>query len=346
MAVILEEILAEAAKAGASDVNITVDAPPRMRVNGNLTSLSYPKCGPEDTLEMLISILPETERARFEEQGECECAFTVRGVGRVRACAYRQRGRIALAFRLTGGLPSAEELGIPKDVMELYAREAGLIVVTGESGSGRSSTLAALVDRINMMRNVHIITLERPVEYIHEHKQSIVEQREIGRDSMGYPAALAAALRENADVIVVSELSDPETVDGAVTAAETGHLVLASANVPGTTEAIERLVELFPAQRQQRIRSRLADVLEAVIYQQLLPYEGKKKRMAAFEVLHMAKEIRRLLREGKTGEISAVMEKGQIPGVVTMDDAVEKLYKEGRISKEILMWYARKNHYI
>lgn len=251
MTLILEEILSEAMRAGASDLHITVGASPKMRVNGKLVSLSYPKFMPEDTLEMLISIMTETQREQFEKQGEYDCSITDRELGRFRVSAYRQRGCVALAFRLMGvQIPKAEELGIPDSVMEWYQKETGLIIVTGLSGAGKSATLAVLLDKINSMRESHIITLESPVEYLHEHKQSIVEQREIGADSRSYPAALEAVLREDPDVIFVGEMRDLETIGEVITAAETGHLVLVSMPVQGTVTAIERMIDLFPTYRQ------------------------------------------------------------------------------------------------
>ena len=308
MTLILEEILSEAMRAGASDLHITVGASPKMRVNGKLVSLSYPKFMPEDTLEMLISIMTETQREQFEKQGEYDCSITDRELGRFRVSAYRQRGCVALAFRLMGvQIPKAEELGIPDSVMEWYQKETGLIIVTGLSGSGKSATLAVLLDKINSMRESHIITLESPLEYLHEHKQSIVEQREIGADSRSYPAALEAVLREDPDVIFVGEMRDLETIGEVITAAETGHLVLVSMPVQGTVTAIERMIDLFPTYRQQQIRLRLANVLQGVVSQQLLPNERNKNRVSAFEVMQVTREIRTLILEGKTSNIQAVM---------------------------------------
>lgn len=347
MTLILEEILSEAMRAGASDLHITVGASPKMRVNGKLVSLSYPKFMPEDTLEMLISIMTETQREQFEKQGEYDCSITDRELGRFRVSAYRQRGCVALAFRLMGiQIPKAEELGIPDSVMEWYQKETGLIIVTGLSGSGKSATLAVLLDKINSMRESHIITLESPVEYLHEHKQSIVEQREIGADSRSYPAALEAVLREDPDVIFVGEMRDLETIGEVITAAETGHLVLVSMPVQGTVTAIERMIDLFPTYRQQQIRLRLANVLQGVVSQQLLPNERNKNRVSAFEVMQVTSEIRTLIREGKTSHISAVMERGEVSGMITMDGAVKKLFGEGKIVQETVMWYAQRNHNI
>ncbi|MCI9429176.1 MAG: PilT/PilU family type 4a pilus ATPase [Lachnospiraceae bacterium] len=347
MTLILEEILSEAMRAGASDLHITVGASPKMRVNGKLVSLSYPKFMPEDTLEMLISIMTETQREQFEKQGEYDCSITDRELGRFRVSAYRQRGCVALAFRLMGvQIPKAEELGIPDSVMEWYQKETGLIIVTGLSGSGKSATLAVLLDKINSMRESHIITLESPVEYLHEHKQSIVEQREIGADSRSYPAALEAVLREDPDVIFVGEMRDLETIGEVITAAETGHLVLVSMPVQGTVTAIERMIDLFPTYRQQQIRLRLANVLQGVVSQQLLPNERNKNRVSAFEVMQVTSEIRTLIREGKTSHIPAVMERGEVSGMITMDGAVKKLFGEGKIVQETVMWYAQRNHNI
>ena len=225
----IEEILRAAKEAGASDVHLTVGIPPKMRVNGNLITMDYPKMLPADTLEVLVNIMTEVQRERFEERGEYDMSFSIPNCGRYRVNAYKQRGSVALAFRLVGTkVPSPEELGVPESVIDLYQRKRGLVLVTGPTGSGKSTTLAAIIDKINNNRDAHVITLEDPIEYLHQHKMSMVNQREIGIDSNNYANALRAALREDPDVILVGEMRDFETISVAITAAETGHLVLST----------------------------------------------------------------------------------------------------------------------
>ena len=225
---ILEEILCAARAAGASDVHLTAGSQPRMRVGGELFPMGFARLLPTDTLDILLRILPEGQREQFEEQGEYDFAFSVSRGGRCRVNAYKQKGNVALALRLVEeNVPSAESLGLPEEVMALYQLKQGLVLVVGVSGSGKSTTLAALIDQVNTFRNAHIITLENPVEYLHSHKMSMVNQREIGLDSRDYVSALKAVLREDPDVILVSDLDDYETAAAAVSAAETGHLVLA-----------------------------------------------------------------------------------------------------------------------
>ena len=226
---IIEDILKDAKDAGASDVHLTVGIPPKMRVNGDLITMNYSKMMPGDTLDILISILTDGQREKFEERGEFDFSFSIPHLGRYRVNAYKQRGSVAMAFRLVGTqIPSPESLGVPESVVELYQRKRGLILVTGPTGSGKSTTLAAIIDKVNNNRDAHVITLEDPIEYLHQHKMAMVNQREMGLDSNSYANALRAALREDPDVILVGEMRDFETISVAITAAETGHLVLST----------------------------------------------------------------------------------------------------------------------
>jgi len=268
----IEEILRAAKEAGASDVHLTVGIPPKMRVNGNLITMDYPRMLPADTLEVLVNIMTEVQRERFEERGEYDMSFSIPNCGRYRVNAYKQRGSVALAFRLVGTVvPSPEELGVPESVVELYQRKRGLVLVTGPTGSGKSTTLAAIIDKINNNRDAHVITLEDPIEYLHQHKMSMVNQREIGIDSNNYANALRAALREDPDVILVGEMRDFETISVAITAAETGHLVLSTLHTIGAASTVDRVIDVFPPHQQQQIRVQLSNTLEAVISQQLIP---------------------------------------------------------------------------
>lgn len=338
----IEEILRTAKDAGASDVHLTAGVPPKMRVNGRLITMDYPRALPADTLDVLLSIMTETQREMFEEKGEYEMSVSIPDCGRCRVNAYKQMGSVALAFRLIGDEVLAfEELGMPESVTELYQKKKGLILVTGSTGSGKSTTLAAIIDKINNSRSVHVITLEAPIEYIHQHKLSMVNQREIGTDTESYANALKAALREDPDVILVGEMRDCETISAAITAAETGHLVLSSFNTVGAADTVERVIDEFPPHRQQQIRLRLASVLEAVISQQLIPTADGNGRAAAFEVMQVDHAVRNLIREGKIRQPDTEVQNGRKAGIMTMDDAIVQLYYDGRIDRENAIQYAR-----
>lgn len=300
----IEAILKEAAEAGASDVHLTAGIPPRMRVNGKLTAMNQWKIQPADTLDILISLMSEAQLERYEERGEYDFSLSLPGGGRCRGSAYKQRDGAALAFRLLNSpVSNPEELGIPESVTELSRCERGLVLVAGPAGSGRTTTLAALIDKINRERDAHIITLEEPVEYLHHHGRSVISQREIGMDSESYARALRAAAREDPDVILISELRDAETVDLALEAAEMGCLVLASLRASGAVSTLRRLVDMFPPHSRRQIGIRLAEALEAVVSQRLIPTEAGS-RTAAFEVLRGTREVRQLIREDRLEELS------------------------------------------
>ena len=314
----IEEILSAAKEAGASDVHLTVGIPPKMRVNGNLITMNYPRMLPADTLDVLLSIMTEVQRDRFEERGEYDMSFSIPNVGRYRVNAYKQRGSVAMAFRLVGTkVPSPEELGVPVSVVDLYQRKRGLVLVTGPTGSGKSTTLAAIIDKINNNR------------------------REIGLDSETYANALRAALREDPDVILVGEMRDFETISVAITAAETGHLVLSTLHTIGAASTVDRVIDVFPPHQQQQIRVQLANVLEAVISQQLIPTADGRGRVAAFEVMHANHAVRNLIREGKSHQLASVMQTNRKMGMITMDEAISQLYFEGRIDRELAIQFAQ-----
>lgn len=338
----IEEILNVAKEAGASDVHLTVGIPPKMRVNGELVSMNYSNLMPTDTLEVVLAIMTETQRKRFEELGEYDMSFSIPDLGRYRVNAYKQKGAAALAFRLVGTkIPSPESLGVPSSVIDLYKKKRGLVLVTGPTGSGKSTTLAAIIDKINENRDAHVITLEDPIEYIHKHKRSMVNQREIGMDSASYVNALRAALREDPDVILVGEMRDLETIGVAITAAETGHLVLSTLHTIGATSTVDRVIDVFPTDQQQQIRIQLASVLEAVISQQLIPTEDGTGRAAAFEVMHSNYAIRNLIREGKSHQLTSIMQTNRKLGMITMDEAILNLYMDNKISREMAIQFAQ-----
>ena len=339
--VTVEELLRTAKEAGASDVHITVGIPPKMRVNGKLIAMNYPRMAPADTLQAVLEIMNETQREKFEERGEYDMSFSIPELGRFRVNAFKQRGTVALALRLVGTrVPDVKELGIPESVVDLYTRKRGLILVTGPTGSGKSTTLAALIDTINKNREAHVITLEDPIEYLHRHDKSMVNQREIGLDTESYANALRAALREDPDVILVGEMRDFETISVAITAAETGHLVLSTLHTLGAASTVDRIIDVFPPHQQQQIRVQFANVLEAVISQQLIPRADGQGRVAAFEVLHANYAVRNMIRESKSHQLISVMQTNRKQGMITMDEAILQLYSDGVIGKEMAIQFA------
>ena len=338
----IEEMLRAAKEAGASDLHITVGVPPKIRVNGQLITMDYGKMLPGDTNALLDQIMNEKQRAKFEEVGEHDMSFSIPNLGRYRVNAYKQRGSVAIALRLVGTqVPSAESLGIPPSVIDLYQRKRGLVLVTGPTGRGKSTTLAAIIDKINNNREAHVITLEDPIEYLHQHKLSMVNQREIGLDSQSYASALRAALREDPDVILVGEMRDFETISVAITAAETGHLVLSTLHTIGAASTVDRVIDVFPPHQQQQVRVQFANVLEAVISQQLIPNADGTGRVAAFEVLHANHAVRNLIREGKSHQLMTVMQTNRKLGMIAMDEAIMQLYREQKITKEQAIQFAQ-----
>jgi twitching motility protein PilT len=337
----LEEVLKVAKVAGASDVHLTVGLPPKMRVNGDLINMDFQKMLPPDTQAVADEIMNDKQKAIFAEKGEFDMSFSIPMLGRYRVNVYHQRGSVAMAFRLVGTqVPSPESLGIPESVIELAQRKRGLVLVTGPTGSGKSTTLAAIIDKINQTRDAHVITLEDPIEYLHQHQMSMVNQREIGIDSGNYANALRAALREDPDVILVGEMRDFETISVAITAAETGHLVLSTLHTIGAASTVDRVIDVFPPHQQQQIRVQLANVLEAVISQQLLPLQDGSGRAAAFEVMMANSAVRALIRDGKSHQLVSVMQTNRKLGMITMDESITQLFQEGKITRDIAVQFA------
>ena len=340
---LIEDVLKEAKEAGASDVHVTVGLPPKMRLNGKLIPMeSYGKMLPPNTLSIVEEIMNEKQREKLDENGQYDMSFSIPQVGRYRLNVFKQRGSYALAFRVVAtNIPSAEVLGIPDTVIDLYQKKRGLVLVTGPTGSGKSTTLASIIDQINNNREAHVITLEDPIEFTYQHRMSIVNQREIGTDSNNYASALRAALREDPDVILVGEMRDLETISTAITAAETGHLVLSTVHTIGASNTVDRLIDVFPSHQQQQIRIQLAGVLEAIICQQLLPAGDGVSRIAAFEVLHINSAVRNLIREGKSHQLITYMQTYRKQGMITMDDAILELYRAQKITREIALQFAQ-----
>lgn len=340
---LIEDILREAKEKGASDVHVTVGLPPKMRLNGKLIAMeNFQKMLPPDTLAIAQEIMNEKQLEKLEENGQHDMSFSIKGVGRYRLNVFKQRGSVALAFRVVATeIPSADSLGIPSGVGELYMKKRGLVLVTGPTGSGKSTTLASIIDKINNNREAHVITLEDPIEFTYQHRMSIVNQREIGTDSNSYANALRAALREDPDVILVGEMRDLETISTAITAAETGHLVLSTVHTIGASNTVDRLIDVFPSHQQQQIRIQLASVLEAVVSQQLIPSSDGISRVAAFEVLHVNSAVRNLIREGKSHQLLTVMQTNRKLGMISMDDAIMELYRSQKITREMALQFAQ-----
>lgn len=345
--VTVEQLLMLAKEKKASDVHITVGLPPKVRVNGELLNLDYPRLSPEDCEKLIEEIMDDRLMEAFKEEGEVDFSFSIPRVGRFRVNVYKQRGSVACSMRIVGTeIPKPEKLGIPQTVVDLYDKKRGLVLVTGPTGSGKSTTLASIVDKINDERNAHVITLEDPIEYLHSHRKAMINQREIGIDTQNYAKALRAALREDPDVILVGEMRDLETISTALTAAETGHLVFSTLHTIGASATIDRIIDVFPPYQQQQIRIQLAVVLEAIISQQLVPTIDKLKRVAAFEVMHANLPIKNLIREGKTHQIDGIMQTYKKDGMITMDDALYDLYIRGEISGESALSFSQDMAYL
>ncbi len=332
---LIEDLLKETLKEGASDLHITVGIPPTMRKNGRLATIGDQRLQPEDTELLVRSILNDDQWRAFQTIGELDLSFSMQGMGRFRVNVYKQRGTCCAAIRMVNLIiPSLTELGLPGIVGDLTKKNKGLILVTGPTGSGKSTTLASMIDVINQSRDNHILTLEDPIEYLHKHNKSIVNQREIGNDSQSYASALRAALREDPDVILVGEMRDIETISIAVTAAETGHLVLSTLHTIGAANTIDRIIDVFPPHQQQQIRVQLSTVIQGVISQQLLPRKDRPGRVAAVEVMVATPAIQNLIREGKTYQINSQIQTGAKFGMQTMDFSLSSLYKTGIITHE------------
>lgn len=325
-------------KQKASDLHITAGVPPTLRIDGRIQQMDLPALDPEDTAALTEQILSEEQLKILDEKGEIDISLSNPGVSRFRINAFKQRGSYGIAARMiVSEIPKMAELGIPPVVKELARKTRGLILVTGPTGSGKSTTLATMVDQINRERCCHIITLEDPIEYLHKHNKSIVNQREIGNDSQTFSDALRASLRQDPDVILVGEMRDLETIGIAITAAETGHLVLSTLHTSDAAKTIDRVIDVFPPYQQQQIRIQLSTVLEGIISQQLLVKEGDAGRVAAFEIMVATPAIRNLIREGKAHQIQTSIQTGSKFGMQTMDSSLLELYRRGTISKETIL---------
>ncbi len=338
----IEHLLAQAVNQRASDVHITVGVPPILRINGKLTYVEHERLTPRTAEEMITPLLSEELMERFKAMGEVDFSYSLQNLGRYRINVFQQRGSMAAAIRLVDSvIPQPDKLGIPQSVVNLFQKKRGLVLVTGPTGSGKSTTLASLIDQVNRNRNAHVITLEDPIEYLHRHNKSIVNQREVGVDSGSFSNALRASLRQDPDVILVGEMRDLETISIAITAAETGHLVLSTLHTIGAASTIDRVIDVFPPHQQQQIRVQLSAVLVSIISQQLVPTFDGTSRCAAFEVLHANQAVKNLIRENKTHQIASIIQTNRQTGMITMDESLVNLCKDGMITKEQAIIFAQ-----
>jgi twitching motility protein PilT len=311
-------------------------------VDGIISPLAEAILKPPDIESIAYGIMTENLKAKLKEEGEVDFAYSLVNVGRYRVNVFRQRGTLALVARILNlHIPKPDELGLPRSLVEMCHKRRGLVLVTGATGSGKSTTLASLINVINERYNHHIITLEDPVEYLHQHKKSIVNQREMGSDSKSFANALRSALRQDPDVILVGEMRDLETISTAITAAETGHLVFSTLHTIGAANTIDRIIDIFPAYQQQQIRTQLADVLECVVSQQLLQRRDGKGRIAAIEIMIKTAAIQAHIREAKTFQIPSVLQTSAAKGMKTMDDAIFDLYMNAEVTRDTALSYCQ-----
>jgi twitching motility protein PilT len=321
---------------GASDLHITTGSPPRLRIDGKLIPLDHPTLTPVETKTLSYSILTDAQKHKFEENNELDLSFGVKGLSRFRGNIFMQRGAVAGAFRtIPFEIKTFQDLGLPEVVNDLIKRPRGLILCTGPTGSGKSTTLAAMVDRINSERYDHIITVEDPIEYLHGHKKCLINQREVHADTSSFKAALRYILRQDPDVVLIGEMRDLETIEAALTVAETGHLTLATLHTNSAVQTMNRIIDVFPPHQQEQIRVQLSFVLEGVLSQQLIAKKSGKGRALAIELLVPNAAIRNLIREDKIHQVYSMMQTGQGKfGMQTMNQSLIELYTKGHIAYE------------
>ena len=335
----LHQLLRAMIEKGASDMHITTGSPPLLRIDGAIVPLKLPPLSPVETKQLCYSVLTEEQKIHFEKKKELDLSFGVKNLSRFRANVFMQRGAVSAAFRaIPFKILSFEELGLPPIVSELTTRPRGLILVTGPTGAGKSTTLASIVDRINGESRLHIMTIEDPIEYLHPHKRCIVNQREVGSDTNGFKDALKYVLRQDPDVVLIGEMRDFETVEAALTIAETGHLVFATLHTSSAIQSITRIVDVFPPHQQSQARAQLSFSLEGVLSQLLIPRAGGPGRVLGLEVLLPTPAVRNLIREDKIHQIYSQMQVGQhIHGMQTMNQSLYSLYARRLITLEEAM---------
>ena len=320
----------------ASDLHITEGASPILRIDGNLVRVDSPLLKGEDTKDMIYSILTDAQKVEFEENWELDFSFAVPDLSRFRVNVHIEKGNVEAAFRSVAlDVKTLEELGLPPVVSEFSRKPNGLVLITGPTGVGKTSTLAAMIDLINTESSRLIITIEDPIEYLHIHKNSIVKQREVHSDTKSFANALRHVLRQDPDVICVGEMRDLETISTALTAAETGHLVLTTLHTPDVAQTIDRIIDVFPSHQQQQVRIQLAGSIQGIISQQLFPGIDRTGRVVATEILVATSAVRNVVREQKTEQISTILQTGSRFGMHTMDKSIKELYQKGIISYEV-----------
>jgi twitching motility protein PilT len=335
----LRSLLEEMIDRGASDLHLSAGEVPKLRIDGQLENSNYgTQLGPRDTQSLAYSTLTEQQKKRFEQEDELDLSFSVQNLSRFRGNVFRQRGTVAMAIRqIPFEILSFQELGLPPVVARLTDKPRGLVLVTGPTGSGKSTTLAAMIDKINRERTGHIITVEDPIEFVHRHKNCLVNQREVGSDTGSFATALKYVLRQDPDVILVGEMRDLETVQAALTIAETGHLAFATLHTNSAAESINRVIDVFPAHQQDQVRAQLSFVLEGVITQTLLPRRIGKGRVMACEIMTATPAIRALIRDQKVHQIYSAMQTGKKFGMQTLNDALYSLYMRDEVALDELM---------
>ncbi len=344
----ISKLLEKSVELNASDIHLVVGKPPVYRINGGLVEDNeYEILSSDKVRQLTYSILNEDQQKKFEKENELDFSFGISNIGRFRVNVHKQRGTIGVALRaLSADIPPLDMLGLPKSVVELANHQNGLVLVTGPTGSGKSTTLASLIDKINVEKDHHIITIEDPIEYLHPHKKSLVEQREIASDTVSFISALKYILRQDPDVILVGEMRDLETIKAAITAAETGHLVFATLHTNDAAQTIDRIIDVFPTHQQAQIRLQLSTSLRGVVSQQLIPTKDGKGRKLACEVLIGTPAVANLIREAKTHQIYSTIETGARYGMLSMENSLKKLVEGGYISLEEFKKRARNSQFV
>ncbi|MBU1853532.1 MAG: type IV pilus twitching motility protein PilT [Candidatus Omnitrophica bacterium] len=339
----IKSILKVAAEKKASDLHITTDSVPIVRIDGRLIPLSmFPKLNREDCKRLVYSVLNDKQKATFERELELDFSVEISGVNRVRVNVHMQRGSVEAAFRMVSlNIKTTEELGLPVVVADLCKRTQGLILVTGPTGVGKTTTLSAMVNRINNERQAIIVVVEDPIEYVHTNKCSIIKQREVYSDTKSFASALVHALRQDPNVIVVGEMRDLETISTVLTAAETGHLVMATVHTPDASQTVDRIIDVFPPYQQQQVKIQLAGTLQGVVSQQLLPRADRGGRVLATEVMIATSAIRNLIREHETEQLLTLIQTGAQYGMHTMDKSLKTLFNKGMISQQTYKTYVK-----
>ena len=338
----IDELLEIVVENNSSDLHMAAGLPPVMRVDGELKAMRYTPFTPEVSQRMIYDILTDDQIQRFETDLELDCSYQLRKIARFRVNVFKDRGTIASALRLIPTkIPTIQQLGLPPVIEKLARRPRGLLLVTGPTGSGKSTTLASMINQINTERAEHIITIEDPIEYLHVHKKCIINQRELGQDTHSFQAALRASLREDPDALLVGEMRDLETIKLAITCAETGHLVMGTLHTNSAAESVDRIIDVFPADEQEQIRVQLSNNLIGVLSQQLLPRAGQPGRVAAIEVMVANSAIRNLIRENKAHQMTSMIQTGASDGMQTMDQALRDLVQQSLVTYELAMQRAQ-----